>query len=356
MKIKSLLVKELELLLVEGYRIAGQTITAATIFFVSIETDAGLVGYGCAAPAEDVTGESNEICRQALRGPLQDHIDNADLASDPSLLGLSLLDVAPTAPAACAAIDIALWDIAAQDAGQPLVSYLGGAPAAMPTSVTIGICDIAQTVADAKRWLADGFTILKVKTGDNVDTDIERLAVLRETVGHDIVIRVDANQGYDLDDARRFLSATAALRLEMLEQPLDSKNLEDAATLTRESEVPIIADESIVSIADSRRVIDSAAAHGLNIKLMKCGGISAACKIHDAAHSAGLRVMLGCNDESRISIAAALHLAQAMTRVVYVDLDGHMDLANEPATGGFNIRDGRMHLTKRPGLGVSYSA
>ena len=342
--------------LVAGYRIAGHTITSTNNFIVKLESDTGLVGHGCAAPAVDVTGESGDMCIDALQGPLQDRLDSADVPDDPSEIALDAIRQLPNCPAACAAIDMALWDLAAQKAQQPLFRYWGGTSASFATSVTIGICDVEQTLDEARQWLARGFDILKVKIGDNIDADIERLSKLREQLGAGFVIRVDANQGYDLARAQQLLRETANLGLEMIEQPLEQHDLDGLAQLTEKSSVPIVADESADSIEGCKQVVDQRAAHGINIKLMKCGGPSAARVIHDYAHAAGITLMLGCNDETRISIAAALHLAQTMPGLAYADLDGHMDLAEDPVTGGFEIRDGVMYLSERPGLGVTMYA
>lgn len=353
MRVRSYRCIERSLALIEGYRIAGHSINSATNFIVRIETDSGIVGHGCAAPAEEVTGETDALCHEVLEGVLRGHIENARLVSDPSDLALKLLALAPGAPAACAAVDIALWDIAAQAAGKPLVDVLGERRRPLPTSVTIGICGVEQALAEADDWIKKGFHVLKVKTGERVTDDIERLRRLRMHCGSDVVLRVDANQGYSLVDARHFLQATKDLDLEFLEQPLDAADLEGSARLTAESDIPVIADESAVSVADAERVIERGAASGINIKLMKCGGLSAARRIHDHARAAGLSVMLGCNDESRISIAAALHFSLAMPSVQYVDLDGHMDLADDPASGGFSISDGIMQLHDAAGLGIN---
>lgn len=352
MRIQSFQCIERSLALVEGYRIAGHSIDSATNFIVRIETDCGLVGHGCAAPAEDVTGETDELCHELLNGVLRSHVENAEIDDDPSGLALKLLALAPGAPAACAAVDMALWDIAARAADKPLAQMFGPLRPPMPTSVTIGICGVTQTLRETDGWIDRGFHVLKIKTGENVDDDIERVKKLRSHCGSDIMIRVDANQGYALTDARRFMQETAGLDIEFLEQPLAAADLDGSARLTEESDIPILADESVVSIADAERLIRQSAAAGINIKLMKCGGLSAARLIHDQARTAGLSVMLGCNDETRISIAAALHFSMAMPGVRYIDLDGHMDLADDPASGGFEISDGIMQLTNAPGLGV----
>ena len=356
MKVRKYDASKVVLPLIEGYRIAGHTITTTNNFIVRLETDTGLVGHGCAAPAVDVTGESDDMCFDALRGPLQDLLDGTGVPDDPSHIALDAIRKLPECPAACAAIDMALWDLAAQKAQQPLFRFWGGTSMPIATSVTIGICDVEQTLAEAREWSERGFNILKVKIGDNIDADIERLSRLREQTGAACVIRVDANQGYDLSGAKKLLRETASLGLEMIEQPLQQHDLDGLVQLTEMSDVPIVADESADSIEGCRQVVDQRAAHGINIKFMKCGGPSAARVIHDYAHAAGITLMLGCNDETRISIAAALHLAQTMPGLVYVDLDGHMDLAEDPASGGFEIRDGAMHVSERPGLGVTVQA
>ncbi len=353
MKIRAIAVREFALPLVQGYRIAGHTIASVDNLVVRIETEGRNVGYGCAAPAEEVTGETVESCRAALDGPVAEYLEAAAVAGDPTALCLGLADIAPAAPAACAAADMALWDLAAQSAGKPLAEYFGGARGPLPTSVTIGICDVDQTISEARRWLRKGFTKLKIKTGEDVAADIHRLAALRAAVGMQCDLRVDANQGYELHDAMHFLDATRELGLELIEQPLAREDLEGAAALVQKSRMPLIADEAVVSIADAKRVIEARAASGINIKLMKCGGLGAARVIHDKATAAGMSLMLGCNDESRISIAAALHFASAMPGVRYVDLDGHMDLEQDPGSGGFFTKDGCLHLTDRPGLGVA---
>ena len=142
------------------------------------------------------------------------------------------------------------------------------------------------------------------------------------------------------------------MKIEMFEQPVPQADLAVLATLTSESCVPIVADESAGTVAECVEVVDRNAAHGVNIKLMKCGGPTPARFIHDYAHSAGLSLMLGCNDETRISIAAGVHLAQSMPGVRFADLDGHMDLASDPSSGGFEIVGGCLVLSDKPGLGT----
>jgi L-alanine-DL-glutamate epimerase-like enolase superfamily enzyme len=352
MKIRSFEVASVDLPLREGYRIANQTIAFARNVLVRVESDDGGIGFGGAAPANNEGGESDESCLAALRGPLRELALGAEVPPDPSPIADQAARLAADSPAARAALDTALWDLAARRAGVPLVRFWGGEPRPLPTSVTIGICGVEETLAAARDWIAQGFRTLKVKIGEDVALDAERLRKIREALGPDVALRVDGNQGYSLKDARALLRETDDLELEMLEQPLDARDLDSMCALRGESRVPIVADEAAGTIEECAEIVDRGAAHGINIKLMKCGGPSAARTIHDRAHAAGLSLMLGCNDETRISIAAAAHLALAMPGLKYADLDGHMDLIRDPASGGFEVRDGCLHVGERPGLGV----
>ncbi len=355
MKVRHFHVASVDLPLREGYRIANQTISFARNVLVRAETDDGVIGFGGAAPANNEGGESDDSCLAALEGPLREFALGVEVPADPSPLADQALRLAAEAPAARAALDTALWDLAARKAGVALVQLWGGVRKPLPTSVTIGVCGVGETLAAGRDWVARGFRIIKVKIGEDVHLDAERLHKLREALGRDVRLRVDGNQGYSLEDARTLLRATDGLDLEMLEQPLAARDLAGMCALRAESRVPIVADEAAGTIEECAQIVARQAAHGINIKLMKCGGPSAARIIHDHAHAAGLSLMLGCNDETRISIAASAHLALAMPGLRYADLDGHMDLIRDPAAGGFEIREGCLHVSEQPGLGVEAS-
>ena len=352
MKIDSFEAWSVDLPLGHGYRITGTTINEVQNHLVRVRSGQ-LEGVGSASPSGRVMGEDDSHCIAAMRGVLRDLTLGFDLVDDAEAWSRLAFEQVPEAPAARAAVDMALWDLLAKKASQPLVRFWGGNPHPVPTSVTIGICSVEQTLAEAKEWLQQGFVVLKIKIGEDLDADVERLRQLRELAGPDILIRVDANQGYDLEGSRELLKKTAELDIEMFEQPIEKTDLSGMSALTSDSDIPIVADESAGSIEQCVDVIERRAAHVVNIKLMKCGGPTAARFIHDMAFGNGLGLMLGCNDETRISIAAGVHLAQSMPGLRYADLDGHMDLQNDPSSGGFTIRDGLMYLDDSPGLGVS---
>jgi L-alanine-DL-glutamate epimerase-like enolase superfamily enzyme len=177
---------------------------------------------------------------------------------------------------------------------------------------------------------------------------------LRERVGPEIQIRVDANQGYDLEETRRLWQKQEELQLELIEQPLPAETLTELRTLPQDLRRLVAADESLHEASDAADLAQRPRACGiLNIKLMKCGGVSPALAIGQVAEATGLHLMWGCMDESVISISAALHAALACPQTRYLDLDGSLDLARDPAKGGFTLEDGELRTLDRPGLGVT---
>jgi L-alanine-DL-glutamate epimerase-like enolase superfamily enzyme len=334
------------------YRIASRTFTDVENHFVRIEAQNGLFGIGSASPGGKVTGESIRDCAAALDSYLEPCLAGRALHGGRSL-ARRMQDVMASTPAALAAVDMALHDLAAKRFGVPLVELLGRYHRSMPTSVTIGIESIEETLADAEACLGRGFKILKVKIGDNLAQDMERLHKLREAVGPLVAIRVDANQGYSLDELKTFWRRTRDLNLELVEQPLNASRVDDMRRLPEAVRQVTAGDESVCNCADALNCAHSPRPFGIyNIKLMKCGGITPAMQMAETARLAGIRLMWGCNDESCVSIAAALHAAFASPATRYLDLDGSFDLGRDLFTGGFTVQDGELHLTDAPGLGV----
>ena len=206
---------------------------------------------------------------------------------------------------------------------------------------------------EAEEYVGRGFRHLKVKLGHSLEADVERLRKLREGVGADVRIRVDANQGYTAEETRQLGGMIEALDLELIEQPLPEADVEAMRNLPPDVRRLLAADESLHGERDALRLASEPAAGGIfNIKLMKCGGVTPGLRIARIAEAAGIELMWGCMDESAISIAAALHAAYASPATRYLDLDGHLDLARDLATGGFTLRDGRLRLTSESGLGM----
>jgi L-alanine-DL-glutamate epimerase-like enolase superfamily enzyme len=258
-------------------------------------------------------------------------------------------------PGARTGLETALYDLFSQYLKVPLVYYLGRKIYSMPTSVTVGIKGVQETIDEAEEYIERKFKILKIKLGRSLEEDIERLVKLREKFGDKMSIIVDANQGYTEGGLVYFHQQTASLNIELIEQPLKVGKEKNYRRLPKEIKKKTVADESLITPEDAIILASEPGACGyFNIKLMKCGGISEALKIADIAYSKRTGLMWGCNDESIISITAALHTAFACPGTKYIDLDGSLDLAEDVVKGGFILKDGIMSLPDKPGLGLDY--
>ena len=336
----------------EPYAIAYETVASTTNVFLRVETKGGIVGYGCAAPDLNVTGET----AAAVQKIFENVLPAALKGSDPLRPVMILERIAPVLkkyPSALAAVDMALFDIMGKAAGIPLWKLLGGFRRRIKTSVTIGIMPLVDMVNRSRYWIDEGFTCLKIKGGRDVEEDIDRIRKVREAVGPHVELRFDANQGFDVEDSLRFVRATRQVRLELIEQPTPKGEPDLLARVTDRAPVPIMADESLMTLRDAFRIAKHGLADMVNIKLMKVGGIHEALRINSVARSAGLEAMIGCMDESALAISAGLCVALGRPNVMYADLDGHMDLTGDPFSDAVILQKGTLQPTGRPGLGIA---
>jgi L-Ala-D/L-Glu epimerase len=354
MKITGMDVIAVEMPLRESYTIAYQTFDKAGNVFIRLETSSGIIGYGCAAPEEEVTGETIDSVQNALETAARDSL----LKSDPlriSFIMENLKSQLACVPGALACVDMALYDILGKYANIPLWKLLGGFRKRILTSITIGILPVDETVDKAAKHVKNGFKALKIKGGLNVEMDIERLIKVREKVGGSIELRFDANQGFTVQQALYFIENTRQIKLELIEQPTPKEEHGLMEQVTRAASIPVMADESIVNLKDAFRIAQKDLADMINIKLMKVGGITEALHINSVARAARLETMIGCMDESALSIGAGLHFALARPNVVYADLDGHLDLMNDPAEGTVILKNGYLYPSDLPGIGFNGS-
>ena len=353
MKIKSVKAWLQQLPLTKPYTIAYKVIEDTEIVFFEVVLENGITGTGASNPFEDVVGETPADTLANLQTDFVQNFAGRDIRFFNQLIDEAITQF-PHKPGTIAAIDIALHDAFCQWLGIRVVDWYGCKINALPTSYTIGIKDTMAMLEEVKTIYAAGFKLIKLKTGLNVDEDIERVTRLTELYKNKMRIRVDANQGYNLQQLKYFLNKTKDLSLELIEQPLPSGKEPELSVLPDVDRKILTADESLTDAASALLLSHPPAPYGIfNIKLMKCGGIRAAREIAGIAANSGINLFWGCNDESIVSITAALHAAYSCTHTKYLDLDGSFDLTGDYVTGGFILKEGVMYLTEQPGLGVN---
>lgn len=349
MKITRISFERLDLNLSVPYTIAYESVSETTNFILKLETDTPLLGYGCAAPDLEVTGETAEDVAFAIKevvipGLLQRNpFTYVRIMED---LKLRLEGKAST----LAMVDMALLDLVSRQAGVPLYQFLGGYKPSIPTSITIGILPLQETLKQAAEFVAAGFFILKIKGGKVLEEDIEKMLRLREKFPG-IQLRFDGNQGYSVAESVEFVKKTSRVGIEIFEQPTLVQGDENLGEVTRQVALPVMADESLKSLADAFRLARHERIDMVNIKLMKVGGIMEGLHINSVARSAGLEVMAGCIDECALGISAGLHFALSRPNIQYADLDGHLDLLDDPFQGLFRLKEGVLYPSDSPGLG-----
>jgi L-alanine-DL-glutamate epimerase-like enolase superfamily enzyme len=353
MRIKEIRAYKKDLSLTKPYTVAYQTYTKAENAILEVELENGMIGYGAAAEGEFVIGERMEDTITNLKSDFFNEWEGKDIRYFKTLIAESNSAFSRHS-ATRAAIDIALHDAFCKYLGISVVDYYGRRHRSVPTSVTIGICDTENTLLEAESYKEQGFKVIKLKMGHDVDLDIERCHKLREKFGDYFTIRVDANQGYDITKTMKFYHSTKNLHLELIEQPMPVGRESDMRKLPDEVRRIMACDESLKNAVAAFKLASIPQTCGIfNIKLMKCGGILAAFDIANIARISGIDLFWGCFDESIISISAALHAAFSCEGTKYLDLDGSLDLAEDIVCGGFQIKDGYMTIVDGPGFGFN---
>lgn len=333
-----------------GYTIAYESIAEAANVILKITTTDGLTGWGCAAPDLEITHETAE-----------DVISNGENLVTPLLLGQEPFQLArfheelkrqnPQMRSTLAMVNMALYDLMARRAKLPLYQLFGGYRRKIQTSITIGIEPMDVTLSLAKDFWRQGFRILKLKGGLDLEQDVEKVYRLREAFGRELTLRFDANQGYSVEQSVRFIDQTREAGIEILEQPTPYGKDDAMRRVMEKIDVPVMADESIRSLKDAFRLSKHDSTDMINIKIMKVGGFTEGFHINSVARGAGMEVMVGCLDECALGISAGLHFALAKPNVEFADLDGHLDFTNDPISGLFTIDRGWVYPTEDIGLG-----
>lgn len=298
----------------------------------------GFTGWGEVKPSEYYFGETFAVTAEVLKNA-EKIIGNNPFQLEDILNELK--EFYPNAPASLAGIDIALHDLICKMLNIPVYKYLGLNKDKTPiTSYTIAIDTIPIMLKKLKE--AQNYPIIKVKLGTMEDIKIMR--ALRDNT--DAVIRVDANTGWEVDEAIRKINELEKFDVELVEQPIKPGNYKGLRRIKNNVNIPIMADEDIVNSKDIPKL--AGCVDSVNIKLMKCGGIHEAIKMIHAAQTFDMKVMLGCMIESSIANGAAAHMSPLAE---YADLDTHLLITNDPFEGLGNI-DGKQILSNASGLGL----
>ncbi len=327
--------------------------TKAENVIVKINTKEGITGFGECSPFMPINGESQDTSfivgqyfAKVLKGKNPLDIESCITLMDKIIYGNTSIK---------SAFDIALYDIASQNAGIPLYQFIGGKnDKTIITDYTVSVGDPSKMAEDALKIQAEGYPAIKVKLGLNGATDVLRIKAIRNAVGDAIPIRIDANQGWEVDEAIETLKALAPLNIQHCEEPIARWNYMQLPRIKRESPIPIMADESCGDEHDTERLIQIEACQYMNIKLGKSGGIFKGLKMARMAEAANIHLQVGAMLESRLGMTAFAHYALCSPLIVHFDFDTALMFQEDPVTGGIIYeKNGVVKVPETPGLGAT---
>ncbi len=331
-------------------KVALPVIPSADGVFVRLRTEDGVIGVGEASPYSPVTSETPQS-DVAFARTLADVVRGRDPFTISKIVD-EMDIISPYNSSIKAAFEMALWDICGKIAGLPVCCLLGRYRDTFETDKTVGI-DTPQVMAENARQIKqEGFRTIKVKVGESPAIDIERLRAIRDAVGKDVALRIDANQGWTPADAVQSLRGIEKYDIQACEQPVPYWNVEGLRFIRDHSSIPIMADEAVHAPHNVIELIRQNAVDLINIKLMKSGGILNAVRTAQVADAAGINCMLGCMAETSLALTAAAHVVASQKNIVYADLDAYMFNSINPITGGMTIKQGMVQMPTTPGLGL----
>jgi L-alanine-DL-glutamate epimerase-like enolase superfamily enzyme len=335
----------------EPFTIATGTMDHAQNVFIRVYTNSGIYGVGECSAFPMIVGETQDTCLVMAKA-FAELWKGRDALDIPARLQ-QLHNFTAGNTTIKSAFDMALYDIAAKHAGLPLYKYLGGERREVESDITIGISSPQIMAQKAVDFRASEARILKVKLGKDAIIDVERIKQIREAIGPDMKIRVDANQGWSFDEAAFALQAIAKYNIEFCEQPMRTWYNDRLPELMKLTPVKIMADESVYNHHDARMQINTGSCDYINIKMSKSGGIYEAKKIHDTAAEKGIACMMGGMLESRIALSAKLHFIYASPNIIFYDMDtcklGHLV---DPCVGGAQYNGYHLNIADAPGIGA----
>jgi L-alanine-DL-glutamate epimerase-like enolase superfamily enzyme len=294
----------------------------------------GLFAYGEAPATKAVTGEDLESISSSIE------VVKEELYAKELFAALKILHVKSIGSSAKAALDMAILSLLAQKNKQTLLQYLGAKDfSPIQTDITISLNDADTMLEDAKDAYENGFDILKVKLGSDIHHAVAVTKLLSQKLPKAKLL-IDANQAWNLKKSLYYINAVKNLHVELIEQPVIAQDLESLKIISQSTDIPILADEAVFTLEDVKKVYENSCADMINIKLMKCGGVSKAQEILEYAREKNIVCMLGSMLEGPVSIAVAYALCFAYRDVVkYVDLDSPLLYKELPSfVGGFAIK------------------
>lgn len=341
----------LDLPITDPFVVATGRLLAAGNCFLRVQLKNGVAGYGEMAPFPEVGGPDRKT---SMRVAIQlAEIAVGTPASQYEQLAVTFEEHAPDCPAARCALETAILDALSRYRQIPLWDLWGGLDVrSRETDVTIPIADLERTVTLAREWYDRGFRQFKMKVGLDVDQDICRLEAIHRTL-LDVTFIADANQGYTPDQCRVFVKAIQQMgaKIGLLEQPVAKHDLDSMAALRRDLGVPLVADESVRTVADAKNIIEKKAADVINIKIMKSGVLQAVA-IAACARAANLRLMIGGMVETRVAMGCSFGLVLGLGGFDHLDLDTPLLLSTDPVKGGYRYSGPHLQPWTGPGLGV----
>lgn len=351
MKITTVEVYAIRLPLITPFIISYHTYQDMPSIVVKVTTDNGLVGYGEGTPDEHVTGETWEGTFAVLEKMLAPAILNEN-PFDIEKIHDKMNKIIFGATTAKAALDIACYDLMGKAASQPVYNLLGGRyHDQLELPKVISILSPEEMAKEAKQAVQKGFRILKLKVGTDKRVDIARIRAVREAVGYDISIKVDANQGWETSaDSMYVLDRIEECQIDWIEQPVIASDIDGLKEIKQKATVPVMIDEGLHGKVEMNEITVKRAVDMINIKLMKCGGLYPATQLVHQAELAGYTCQVGSMVESAIASSAGLHISLAKKRIKSNELVGPLMFSEDVAA--LDIQVPFVHLSEQPGLGI----
>ncbi|MBU1667637.1 dipeptide epimerase [bacterium] len=352
MKIVDIQTRILKAPLKTPFKTALRTVTHLEDLVVMVHTDNGFIGYGEGAATAVITGET----LTGMQGAIE-HIKPILLGKDIEAFNKLLHTIEYSMihnSTIKAALEMALYDLRAQALQLPLYKMLGGAETKFKTDITISLNGIDTMLKDCQKAINLGYNILKIKVGENISKDYERIKTITNTFKKS-TLRIDANQAWTAKESVTLLGRleNEGIVPELIEQPVKANDFRGMKYIKERTITPLLADESVFSAKQAIELLEMDACDFINIKLAKCGGISHALKIADIAELYNVKCMIGCMLEGPISVGAAVHVASARSDVItMLDLDGASLLARNPIKGGTTFNESDIELNDAHGLGI----